>query len=201
MKNSTSPSVSSSPLQPSKSFSRFGSLGRLVMATLCVSLVSFAAGPKVQAAGADGNYEFREVSGSLKIDGERFNLPKSLLKRLAGFADGEVIIENNTLTLNKHATAKIVEDVADDMMAEVDVEVTGPNKVVLSKSGTTFTGSTTKPIIASFNGEIFSEDFSGKLRTRVTATVEGKTLTIVIRFSCTVDDEDFSGKVTLVAKR
>ncbi|MBC7979067.1 MAG: hypothetical protein H7Y36_00720 [Armatimonadetes bacterium] len=198
----TLPPVSPGPLQPpSQSFSRFGSLGRLVMATLCVSLVSFASGPKAQAAGADGTYEFREATGSLKIDGDRFDLPKSLLKRLAGFEEGEVIIEDNTLIFKKNVTAKIVEEAADEVMADVEVKVTGPNKVVLTKSGSTYSGSTTKPVIASFDGEIFSEDFSGELRTRVAATVEGKTLTIVIRFSGTVDDEDFSGKVTLVAKR
>lgn len=194
----TLPSLASRPLQPTNSFSRFASFGRLAMMTLCVSLVSFAAVPKA-LAGANGTYEFKEASGSLNVDGERFHLPQSLLKRVAGFVDGTVTIEDRTLTLRKKATEKIVEEIAGDLA--VDVEVSGPNRIVLVKSGDTFFGKTDGPIFTTFEGEFFGEDFDGELRTRVSATVEGRTLTIVIRFSGDVEGEDFSGKVTLVARK
>ena len=197
----TLPSKLSSPLQLSKAFSRFGSLGRLAMGTLCVSLVSFAAVPKTLAAAPNGTYEFRNASGSLKVDGDEFDLPQSLVKRLAGFADGEVTIENNTLTLRRNFTARIVEEVADDLNIDVDVDVSGPSKVVLAKSGSVFTGRTSSPIVASFEGEFFTADFSGELITKVAATVDGRTLTIVVRFSGVVEGEDFTGRVTLTAKR
>jgi len=201
MKNYSITLPSTTPLQLKAGFSRFASFGRLVMASLCVSLVSFAAVPKALAAGANGTYEFKDASGSLKIDGDRFELRESLAKRLAGFADGEVTIENNTLKLRKNAAAKIVVDVADDVGIAVDVSVSGPNKVVLTKSGNTYTGKTAGPIIASFEGDILSADFEGELITKVSATVEGKTLTIVIKFSGEVEGEDFSGKITLIAKK
>jgi hypothetical protein len=197
----TLPTLSDSHLRPTGGLSRFASFGRLVIATLFVSLVSFAAVPKAQAATPNGTYEFKEANGSLKIDGDRFDLPESLVKKLAGFADGEVTIENNTLTLRRNASARIVEEVADDVGIDVDVEVSGPKKVVLTKSQGIYTGKTTSPIIAEFDGDVLGEAFSGELRTKVKATVEGKTLTIVIKFSGSVEGEDFSGKVTLVAKR
>lgn len=197
----TLPATSSNAPQPNTGFSRFASFGRLVMATLCVSLVSFAAVPKALAAGADGTYEFKQASGSLKIDGDSFDLRESLVKKLAGFTDGEVTIENNTLRLKKNATAKIVVDVADDVGIDVDASVSGPNKVVLTKSGSIYSGKTDGPIITTFEGDVLGADFSGELITRVSATVENRTLTIVIRFSGEVEGEDFSGKLTLVAKR
>ncbi len=175
------------------------------MMTLCVSLVSFAAVPKA-LAGANGTYVFKEASGSLKIDGERFHLPQSLLKRIAGFVDGTVTIEDRTLTLRRKATGKIVENIADDVGVDVDVEVNGPNRIVLVKSGDTFFGKTDGPIITTFEGKLFADglfdvDFSGELRTKVSAKVEGRTLTIVIRFSGDVEGEEFSGKVTLIARK
>jgi hypothetical protein len=201
MNTMTLPTTSSPTIQPNTGSSRFASFGRLAMTTLCVSLASFAAVPKALAAGANGTYEFKSASGSLKIDGDSYRVPQSLVKRLAGFTNGELTIQNNTLKLNRNATAKIVENIADDLHLDIEVSVSGPTTVVLSKSGDFYTGKTARPIIASFDGDFFGVDISGELITRVSATVTGDTLTVVIRFSGGVEGEDFSGKLTLVAKR
>ena len=201
MKNMTLPTTASPTIQPNTGSSRFASFGRLAVATLCVSLVSFAAVPKALAAGANGTYEFKSASGSLKIEGDSFRLPQYLVKRLAGFTNGEATIRNNTLKLNRNATARIVEDIGDDLNLDVQASVSGPTTVVLSKSGDSYTGKTTKPIIASFEGDIFGADISGELITKVSATVKGNTLTVVIRFSGDVEGEEFSGRLTLVGKR
>ncbi|MES2922392.1 MAG: hypothetical protein V4819_12640 [Verrucomicrobiota bacterium] len=199
--NSMTPPTLSQPLQSITGSSRFASFGRLMMATLCISLVSFAATPKALAAAPNGTYDLKDVSGTLKIDGDSFSLPDSLAKRLAGVSDGEITIEDNTLKLRKNVTGRIVEEVADDFDIDVEVDVEGPNKVVLTKTGDTYSGKTASPIVATFEGDVFSLDFSGELITKVAATVEGKTLTVVIRFSGEVEGEDFSGKITLIAKR
>ncbi len=197
----TLPSTSSDPLQPITGFSRIASFGRLMMATLCASLVSFAAVPKALAAEANGTYEFKSASGSLKIDGDSYRVPQALVKKLAGFSNGEVTIQNNTLKLKKNATADIAEEIGDDWNLDIEASVSGPNTVVLSKSGDVYTGKTAKPIVASFEVDFFGLDFSGELITRVSATVKGDTLTVVIRFSGEMGNEDFGGKLTLVAKR
>jgi hypothetical protein len=201
MNTITIPSTASPTIQPNTGSYRFASFSRLVMTTLCVSLVSFAAVPKALAAGANGTYDFKSSSGSLKIEGESYRLPQYLVKRLAGFTDGEATIRNNTLKINRNATTKIVEDIGDDLYLDVDASVSGPTTVVLSKSGDSYTGKTAKPIIASFEGDIFGEDISGKLITKVSATVKGDTLTVVIRFSGNVEGENFSGRLKLVGKR
>ncbi len=201
MNTMTLPSTSSRTLQPNKGSSRFASFGRLALTTLCVSLASFAAAPKALAAGANGTYEFKSASGTLKIDGDSFRVPQYLVKRLAGFSNGEVTIQNNTLKLNRNATARIVEKIGDELNLNIEASVSGPTTVVLSKSGDSYTGRTVRPIIAAFDGDFFGVDISGELITRVSATVTGDTLTVVIRFSGGVEGEDFSGKLTLVGKR
>lgn len=197
----TLPITSTPHLQPNTGSTRFASFGRLAVTTVCVSLVSFAAAPKVLAAEANGTYEFKSARGSLKIDGDSFQVPQSIVKRLAGFANGEVTIQNNTLKLKKNATANIVADIGDELNLDIETSVSGPNTVVLTKSGDAYTGQTAGPIIASFEGGFFGLDFSGELISRVSATVKGDTLTVVIRFSGEAGNEDFSGKLTLVGER
>jgi len=201
MNTMTLPPTGSPTIQPNTGSSRFASFGRLAMTTLCVSLVSFAAVPKALAAGANGTYEFKRSSGSLKIEGDSFRLPQYLVKRLAGYTNGELTIRNNTLKLNRNATARIVENIGDDLNLDVEASVSGPTTVVLTKSGDSYTGKTAKPIIATFESDLFGQNISGELITKVSATVKGDTLTVVIRFSGDVEGEDFSGKLTLVGKR
>ncbi len=188
-------------IQPTPGSSRFARLGRMALATLCVSLVSFAAIPKALAAGPNGTFEFKSASGSLKIDGDSYRVPQSFVKKLAGFANGEATIRNNILKLQRNAAASIVADIGDELNLDIKTRVSGPTTVVLSKSGRSYTGKTAKPIVASFEGDFFGLEVSGELLTRVSATVKGNTLTVVIRFSGDVEGEDFTGKLTLVGKR
>jgi hypothetical protein len=194
-------SNTANPLQAIPAYSRLANFGRLMVATSCVSLVSFAAVPQALAAGANGDYNFTSASGSVKYDGHKINIPQALVKKIAGFTHGEITIENNTLKFDKNYTGKIVEDLGDDLDIDIEASVKGPNNVVLAKSGTVYTGKTVTPVAASFEGDFHGEDFSGKLKSNVTATVKNKTLTVVVTFSGGALGEDFSGKLTIVGKR
>jgi hypothetical protein len=180
---------------------RFATFGRRALTTLCVSLVSFAAVPKALAAGADGTYKFKDASGSLKVGGEKFDVPDSLVKKLAGFTLGQVTIQDNTLKIRKYATAKIVENVGHDLDLDIEASVKGSNKIVLNKSGSLYTGKSATPIVASFEGDFHGASVSGDLITKVSATVNGNILTVVIKFSGEVIGEDFGGKLILIGKR
>lgn len=198
--NSSTPTLN--PTQETAGISRLAKTGRLLIATLCVSLVSFTAAPKAQAAPPNGSYEFQSASGSLRYDGDDVDIPKWLVKKVAGVVDGEIVIENNQLRVNKRGTVRLIEKFGDDIDVDVEAKASGPNNVVLVKTGTnTFSGKTTSPIVTSFEGDVFGEDFSGELISRVSATVQRKTLTIVIRFSGEAFGEDFSGRITITAKR
>ncbi len=168
---------------------------------MCVSLVTFGAIPQAQAANVNGKYEVKQTTGSVRLDGHNLHIPDSLVRKIAGVVKGDVTIENDTLKLKKKGTAKVVDKVADRLHVDVETSVTGPSSVKLRTSGDVKKGHTSKPITTSFEGEVFNKDFSGELVTRVSAKVEGNTLTIVVRFSGDAEGSDFSGKVKIVAKR
>lgn len=190
------------PIQQTAGIPRFRNIGRLLMATLSVALVSFTAAPKALAAGADGKYEFRSITGSLRYDGDKVDLSKSLIKKISGVVDETAVIKNNTLKLNTKGLAKAVEEFADDIDVDVETSVSGPTSVVLTKTGSyLWTGKTAGAIVTTIDGEVFGEDFSGELRTRISARVDKNTLTLVVTFAGDALDEDFSGTITIVAKK
>lgn len=193
--------VVSSALPTFPGTARISGAAKTLLGAMCISLVSFAAVPQAQAAKVNGRYEVKRSTGSIRFNGDEIDIPDRLVRRIAGVVDGTITIQDRTLRLKKEGAVKIVENLADELDVDVEVGVTGPSSVKLVKSGDTATGRTTRPIVASFEAEFFDQDFSGELITRVKATVERNTLTIVVRFSGDAEGEDFSGRVTIVAKR
>ncbi len=193
--------VSIPTLDPVNQSSRFVKLGRLLLATVCVSLVSFTAAPRALAA-ADGNYEFKSATGSLRYDGGSVDIPTSLVKRIATVVDGDIVVRNNSLRVNKNGTVKVIKNFADDLDVDVEASASGPTKLTFTqKTSKLHTGKLSAPIVTSFEGDVFGEDFSGELRTRVAARVQVNTLTLVFNFSGRAFGENFSGRITVTATR
>ncbi|RYD84151.1 MAG: hypothetical protein EOP84_06295 [Verrucomicrobiaceae bacterium] len=199
--NSSTPTMT--VVQQSPAIPRYRNMGRLLLATTSVALVSFTAAPRALAAGADGKYEFRSITGSLRYDGDKVDLPKSLIKKISGVVDETAVIKNDTLKLNTKGLAKAVQEFADDAeVVDVSTSVTGPTSVSVTKTGSyLWTGKTAGAIVTKIDGDVFGEDFSGELRTRVATKVDKKTLTIVVTFGGDVLGEDFSGTITIIAKK
>jgi hypothetical protein len=182
---------------PSRSFVA----AKPLLGAVCLSLVSFTAVPQAHAAKVNGSYDVKRTTGSVRFNGDEIDIPERLVRRIAGVVDGKITIRDRTLKIRKKGTVRIVEKLADELDVDVEVAVTGPSSVKLVKSGNTATGRTTRPVVTSFEAEVFDLEFSGELITRVKATVERKTLKIVVRFSGEAEGEDFSGRVTIIAKR
>ncbi len=189
------------PRHPISRPSRLSGLSKALLATTCVSLVSFAAIPEAQAGKVNGTYEVKTTHGSLEYAGHDIDVPDALVQRIVRAANGEITIRNRTLKLRKKGAVNIVEEIADDLHVDVETSVTGPSSVKLQKLENVAKGRTSRPVVVSFEGDVFGEDFSGKLITRVRAIVKGRTLTIVVRFSGDAVGSDFSGRVRIVAKR
>ncbi len=196
---SSVPSTLSSQLN-SGSF-RTPRLGQILLATLSVSVFSLAASPLTHAAKVDGKYEVKSATGSVTFNGDEVDIPKSIVKRIAGVANGDITIQDDTLRLKKKAAIRFAEEIADELDLDIEASVTGPSSVTLEKSGKAYTGQTSRPIVTSFEADAFGVDISGKLKTQVSARVRGKTLTIVVRFGGSGAGSDVSGRVTIVAKR
>ncbi|MEO5913290.1 MAG: hypothetical protein ABIS50_03585 [Luteolibacter sp.] len=195
------PATSSNNPYETASSSRLANFGRLLLAALCVSLVSFAASPTAFAAAPNGSYEFTSASGSAEFGDHTVHLPQALVKKLAGVIGGKITIEDSTLQLNRNATAKVVTEIGDKFDFSVETSVTGPTSLVLEKGEIGYAGQTADPIVVAFDGNFHGEDFSGELSTQVSARVKGKTLTVVVKFSGHALGADFSGKLTVVGKR
>ncbi len=161
----------------------FAGSSRLLLAASCVSLVSFTTTSRAQAQVADpsGAYEVESFHGTLRLNGRDLKIPNYLVKRIAGVLNGEVTVrDNDTIKLNKQSTIRIVEKVGDKLNLDVKAGVTGPSFLRLVESGDTYSGKAAGAIVTSFRADVFGEDLSGKLKTRVAATVDGDTLTLVI---------------------
>ena len=197
------PAVSSNSFHGTKGISRLANFGRLLLATSCVSLVSFAAVPSALADGINGTYRFTSATGSLKLGDETYNISDSLAKRIVDVSEGKITIQEKTLQLNRSGVVKIIRNLADDFNVDVDTSVKGPSTLVLNRIDTsTFRGETTRPIVVSFQREDGGSSFSGELRTNVAATVKFRNnLRVVIKFSGDAFGQDFSGRLVIVAKR
>jgi hypothetical protein len=174
---------------------------RAFRVTFYVSLIALAATPKALAAGADGTYRFTSIAGSLELVGDSVPPPLSVLEKLVGVANGNFTIRNNTLKFNRSATVDIVKSLTDDPDYTLTTKVTGPTSLVLRRSGTAYQGEFVRPIVTSFEGNFNDQDISGKLITNIAATVNGKKLKLIIKFSGNFEGGPFSGKLTLVGIR
>ena len=93
------------------------------------------------------------------------------MKKLAGVTNEEITIANSMLQVRKNSLVSMVENFGDDIDVGLEAKVSGPSSVALAKTGNTYTGNTSRPIVTSFEGSFLEKDFSGKLNTRVAATV------------------------------
>jgi hypothetical protein len=197
-------SIPSAPGGKNRGHSRFACTGRILLTASCASLVSFTTAIRALAQTADpsATYDVKCFSGTLRLNGNDLRIPNYLVKRIAGVLNSEVTVrDNDTIKLKKFSTIRIVEKVGNKLNLDVKASVTGPSFVRLLESGDTYSGKAAGAIITWFHAAVFGADISGKLKTRVSASVDGNTLTIVIRFYGDVEGQDFRGKVNIVAKR
>lgn len=194
------PVPSQSPLG-TLAFTRFAGLGKLLLAVVCASLVSFATMPSVFAAGADGDYKLVSASGSLTANGETMELPEDILQEFGALENAKITIENNRLQLNRKAALKIIKKLGDEFGLEFETTITGPKYLQLKKSGKRFVGNTSNPIVVTFETVYQGEKIAGNLKTDFNAVVKGKTLTMKVPVTGKVLGIKFSGDIEIVCKR
>jgi|GEM_PF-4824084 len=173
---------------------------RFLLVVLCASLVAFTT-PTALGAGADGDYKFTGATGSLTYAGETVELPQDLILELAAIQNGKMTILNNRLKLNRNAMTKIFKQLGEQLGTTIDVSVTGPAYVQMTKTGKNYTGKTTKPLVITFDTTFMGEDISGKLNAFFDAKVKGKTLTFVVDLAGTALGSDFDGELKIICKK
>ena len=171
------------------------SLGKVLLTAFCASLVSFAAMPAANAAAPDGEYQF--VKGSISV----IEVPQDLVEQLADLQDGKLVIKDSKFLIKRKAAAKIIQDLGDQLGIAFDIDISGPTSVKLNKSGKTYVGSTSKPMVIAFATDYEGQELKGRLETHFKLKVKGKILTMTIPFKLKALGRTLSGEIDVVCKR
>jgi hypothetical protein len=175
-------------------------IGRLLLAVVCASLVSFTS-VTTAVAGPDGEYAFVSASGSLTAGGDTYELPQDLLKEIGAIQKGKIVIQDNKIQLNRKAAAKIIQQLGDQLGIVFDITISGPTSLKLKKSGKIYVGSTTTPVVVAFETTYNGTKISGYLKTYFNATVKGDVLTLKVPVGGKALGMKFTGDMTIKAKR
>lgn len=173
---------------------------RIAMAVLCATLVSFIT-PSAQAGAADGEYAFVSASGSLTVGGDTLELPQDVLQDIGAIQNGKIVIINNKIQLNRKAAARIINGIGKEFGIEFDITITGPTSLKLKKSGKSYTGSTTEPVVVKFSTTFEGQDFSGTIKTDFVAKVKGNQLTLKVPIGGKILGQKISGELNIVCER
>ncbi len=181
--------------------SRLAGFGKLLLAGICASLVSFSTMPTASAAGADGVYKYVKASGTLSVGGQSITVTPEMLNQFGAIQNGRITISNNRVQLNRNAAANIIKQLGTQLGVVITVKITGPTYVQLHKSGLIYTGSTTTPVVVTFSTTYQGTKISGNIKTNYIAKVSGTTLTLKVPVTGTLLGKQLKGTMTVTCKR
>lgn len=173
---------------------------RIVMAVVCATLVSFIT-PSALAGAADGDYAFVSASGNLKAGGDTLELPQDVLQEIGAIQNGKIVIKNNKIQLNRKAAARIINGIGKELGIEFETTITGPTSLKLNKSGKSYVGSTSEPVVVTFAATVDGEETSGNIKTYFQAKLKGSKLTLKVPITGKLSGSKFSGELTIVCER
>lgn len=191
-------SIKARPGLPGFLFQRF--LKLMLAPSLVVSFV-LAQASMALAGGADGAYRLTKVSGSFVMDGgETVTVPSDVLK-YAFLKNGRLYVEDNKVPIYRSKWSKLMDDFS-YMGFTGSVSITGPANLVLNKSGNTFVGSTTKPVVLKMTGNYMGTRISIVMKMEFKGKLVGDVLTITAPISVNAMDlVHMDGEVKMVARR
>jgi hypothetical protein len=201
MKTYTGSHHPESTLTAAASAAPFLGLGRTLMVLLLSLAFSFGTAATTLAAGADGAYKFVRGSGKISVAGESLDIPTSLVQQIGGVVNGRVTIKNNRIQINRNAGAAVVDYVGEMFGVTFNYTVGGSKFIDLKKSGRLFTGKTVKPVVVKFSADYMGMQVTGNIRSAITATVKGRTLTLKVPVSGSAMGFPIKGNMTVVCQR
>jgi hypothetical protein len=165
---------------------------------LCASLVSLS---PVLAAGADGEYKFVSASGSVTAAGETIQLDDEILQQFGGLQNGNIVIKDNKLQLNRKAAQKLIKQLADEIGAAVEISISGPTSVMLKKSGKAYTGSTNKPLVLEITASLGGREVTGNIKSLFGVKVKSENLSLKVTLNGTALGGKLTGDITIKCKK
>lgn len=179
----------------------------MLVAISCAALVSLTAIPTLRAAAPNGPYQIVSATGGLKSAGQVIEMTKILAENFTISEFGKdplFTIQKSRLNINRNGAVNLINALGERFGSRFDIDkVSGPQSILLKKSGKGYAGNTGRPIMVNFSiPTLTGERKRGVLKTVVSAKVVGKKLiiTMPLKGSATFG-YPISGTVTLVAKK
>jgi hypothetical protein len=185
----------------SSSISRVHHIGRCFFSAVAFLSVFLVAAPEAVAAVPNGNYKLSGGRGSLSSGGKTIVIPQSFMRELAN-QSGMIVVRNNRLLINRNGTAEVLRSILSGVGTRIrSVKVTGPTFVPLRGSGQRYTGKTNTPIRTQMKGiDDTGDAFTVNLITHISATINGRQVTLTTRFSGGDSEAQVVGNITLIGK-
>ncbi|MES2658335.1 MAG: hypothetical protein V4689_06940 [Verrucomicrobiota bacterium] len=167
---------------------------------LCAHLlILLAATGNAGAENSDGTYRVKFASGQLDIATGPIQLSRGDVRRIMGFATGEVLVHrDNRLKLYPIDGHRLVKRFGLAAQTDLEVSTYGAGRIKLKKSGLALTGASTRPARFDF---YLTQGGSGKLDISYEAKLVGKELSVRAFLKGKVLGERVTGQMKIVCER
>jgi len=149
-----------------------------MMAFAVAALVALAAAPVATAGSPNGSYKFVKASGSVTLGGDTTELTSDMIEELGIINKAALQVKNNKVKLDRNAARKLITKLGKELGVPIETSVKGPKTVTLKKSGSSWKGKTSKPVVVKFSTTYEGEKIAGSLRSHFRIKVRGKKMTL-----------------------
>ena len=155
-----------------------------MLAIGCIALVTSAlAIPNAHAAGPDGIYKLKSITGKFTANGQPVNIPAGILES-ALLQNGQIAIEDSEAPIYGARWSSVFNQF-NSFGFNGKVKVTGPKDFTLKKSGKNYVGKTSKPVALSLKGNFNGQPLNLAMKINYQAKVSKNTLTLTLPVNVT----------------
>ncbi len=166
-----------------------------------MAITALAASPFSFAGSPDGSYKFVKGSGYASFAGDRYDLDQDMIEDLGIVDRTSVRIAKKKMKISKKAATKLVDQLSAEYGVPVEMSVSGPNSITLQKSGRSWVGKTSRPIVVSFSANYSGMDITGKLKSQISVKIRGKKMVMTTPVSGSVLGEKFKAEAQTIWTR
>ena len=171
------------------------------MALCTALLVAFTPIPTASAAAPDGTYKFVKASGTLTLGGEALNLDEDMIRNIVGSTNGRVSVLQSQIKLNRTGAADMMKQIGESLGVNVEATISGPKALTLNKSGLSFIGKTTKPVVVNLKVSSGGLLITGFIRSNFKVVVQGRTMVMTVPVTGELLGKPLKGQVKATFRR
>lgn len=150
------------------------------LASAAVAFFALWSIPTLSAGAPNGTYTFVTASGSATVLGQTYELTPDMIDDFGIVSKTALKVKNNKVKLDRRMADKLIAMLGAQLNVPIQTSVTGPKTMTLKKSGKSWVGKTSRPIVVNFTTTYMNESITGSLRMRMNAKVTKKTMMMEI---------------------